>query len=161
MAKFSHKGSKSDFYHYLDSGLDDIWLSGSGVVRTETPYGPATSIHNIDELHNAIGRSIANSKEINRKEFRFLRVELDLSQKALASLLRATEQQVYRWETGQTAIPGTAQALLAGYYLETLDPESRAKEMLETISELDATITELEGRIFMLENDEWSPSQVA
>jgi len=158
MAEFSHSNLKSELYHYTDSGLDDIWLSG-GVERRNTPYGPATAIHNIDELHAAIGLSIANSKKISGKEFRFLRVELDLSQRTLASVLRATEQQIHRWETGQSAIPGPAQVALAGYYLETLDPESRAKELLETLSVLDATLSELEGRVFELVNDEWSYSQ--
>lgn len=154
MAEFAHQIVEGGLFHYKDCGLDDIWLSG-GVDRIDTPYGPATSIHNIDELHQAIGLSIARSLEMNAKEFRFLRVELDLSQRALAQLLRTKEQNIHRWETEKCEIPGTAQVALAGYYLETLDPNSRSKELLEELADLDATISGLEKRIFEAHENSW------
>jgi putative transcriptional regulator len=64
-------------YHYTESGLDNVWLL-DGVEHHETPYGPATSIRDIDELHRAIGISITKSERMTGAEFRFLRTELDL-----------------------------------------------------------------------------------
>ena len=149
-----------DAYHYTDSGLDNIWLI-DGFDRHETPYGPATSIRDIDALHQAIGMSIVKSEKMTGQEFRFLRVELDLSQRALARLLKATEQQVHRWENGKNSIPGPAQVALSGYYVEMQHPESSLKELMDQLSQLDAEITELDLRLFELEGDDWVPSSSA
>lgn len=145
-----------DAYHYTDSGLDNIWLL-DGFEQYETPYGSATSIRDIDALHQAIGMSIVKSEKMTGQEFRFLRVELDLSQRALAGLLKATEQQVHRWENGKNNIPGTAQLALSGYYVETQHPESSLKALMDQLSQLDADLTEIDLRLFELEDDDWVP----
>lgn len=149
-----------DAYHYMDSGLDNIWLL-DGFERHETPYGPATSIRDIDALHQAIGMSIVKSEKMTGQEFRFLRVELDLSQRALAGLLKATEQQVHRWENGKTSISGPAQVALSGYYVETQHPESSLKELMDQLSQLDADLTKIDLRLFELEDNDWVPSSAA
>ncbi|MBR7539998.1 hypothetical protein KC221_27830, partial [Mycobacterium tuberculosis] len=73
-----------------------------------TPYGEAVSIHDVDGLHRAIARAIVRSpKRIDGAEFRFIRKHLDHSQKALAALIGAEEQNVYRWERAPNkAVPG-------------------------------------------------------
>lgn len=160
MTDFIHCEVAAKPYHYTDCGLDDVWLDG-GVEYHETPYGPATSIHNIDELHAAIGMSIIRSESMTGKEFRYLRVELDLSQKALAVLLRSSEQQIHRWETGKSDIPGSAEVALAGYYVESLNPDSRLKELMDQLSELDSSLSALEARHFTPEDDNWVISAAA
>lgn len=122
MTDYAHISQGGPRYHYTDSGLDNIWLVG-GVEHHDTPYGPATSIHDVDDLHQVIARDIIDSPNMTGQEFRFLRIELDLSQKVLAQLLKATVQQVHRWENGKSEIPGPAQVALAGYYLEANDPD--------------------------------------
>jgi len=141
---------------YADSGLDDVWLFG-GVEHHQTPYGPATFIRDIDALHEAIARSIVRFRcgHMNGKEFHFLRVELDLSQAALGRLLCATEQQIHRWETGKTRVPGPAQVALCGYYLESRR-EGRLKELMETRAELDASPLAPESRQFEARPGGWA-----
>ena len=97
MTDFKHTNNSNERYHYTDSGLDNIWLIG-GVEHLDTPHGPASAIHDLDDLHHAIALDIISSESMSAQEFRFLRVELELSQRALARLLKATEQQVHRWE---------------------------------------------------------------
>ena len=147
----------SKFYHYTDCGLDNIWLDG-GVEVHDTPYGKATSIRSMDTLHNAIGLDIVRSGSVSAKEMRFLRYELDLSQKSFAGIIGATEQQVHRWENGKMAIPKPVQALLCAYYIETLDPNSRCKELLDRLAALDNRCAELERKIFMLCDKAWIAS---
>ncbi|MFZ1348265.1 MAG: hypothetical protein WAS32_15210 [Tabrizicola sp.] len=146
-----------DAYHYTDSGLDNIWLL-HGFDRHQTPYGPATSIRDIDALHQSIAMSIVKSEKMTGQEFRFLRIELDLSQRALAGLLKATEQQVHRWENSKSKVPGPAQVALSNYYVATQNPESSLKELMDELAQLDADITELDLRLFELEGDDWVPT---
>lgn len=140
-------------FHYKTSGLPNIWLDG-GVEQTETPYGPATSIADLDGLHQLIAEDIINSPSVmTRHEFKFLRRELDLSQRALAGILKTEEKTVGRWETGETKeIPGPAAAALGAYYLATMAHEDIAKTMKE-IAELDREI--VERRTFRMEGDHW------
>lgn len=159
MTEFMHPHNAGERYHYTDSGLDNIWLIG-GVDRVETPYGMATSIRDLDELHLAIGRVIAakalSSGEISGAEFRFLRQELELSQKALGRLLHCNEQQIHRWEGDKSGLPGTAAVALAGYYMEATDPDSRVKDLLDRYAELDALEAKSE-MVFTMTQDHWEP----
>jgi len=158
MTEFMHVSEGSERYHYTDSGLDNVWLVG-GVERIETPHGPATSIHDLDELHHALAMDIIASDRMSGQEFRFLRVELELSQKALAHLLKAKEQQIHRWENDKHAIPGPAQVALSSYYLESKNPDSRMKDLLDRYAELDTKPGKTAERFFALTNDQWSPTK--
>jgi len=158
MTNYIHTNQGGDAkYHYTDCGLDNIWLIG-GVEFHETSYGPATSIHDVDDLHRAIAVNIIDSPKMTGPEFRFLRVELDLSQRMLAQLIKATEQQIHRWENEKCEIPGPAQVALAGYYLEAVDPNGRMKEHLDRLSQLDTELDGGEGRSFTLDHDKWTPA---
>ena len=85
-------------YHYTDSGLDNIYLV-NGFKVSKTVYGEAVAIDDIDGLHKAIGRWLVNEPTpLTGAKLRFLRHELDLSQKALGSLMGKSEQAVRRWE---------------------------------------------------------------
>lgn len=154
--EFIHVSESNERYHYVDCGLDNIWLVG-GVERTDTPYGPATAIHDLEHLHHAIAMDIIASPQMNADEFRFLRMELDLSQAALATLLRTKVQQIHRWENGKSKIPGPAQIAISSYYTESKDPDSRMKDLLDRLAEIDsATITD-ETRLFELCGEHWTP----
>lgn len=155
MNDYLHIDDGSARYHYTDSGLDNIWLIG-GVEFHDTSYGPATSIHDVDDLHRAIAMDIIESPKMTGPEFRFLRIELDLSQKVIAQLIKASEQQIHRWENGKCEIPGPAQVALAGYYLEATNPEGRMKDHLDRLSQLDTLLDGSEVRSFTLDHDKWT-----
>lgn len=157
MTEYIHTNQGGGKYHYTDCGLDNIWLIG-GVEFHETSYGSATSIYDVDDLHRAIAMDIIDRPTMTGPEFRFLRLELDLSQRALACLMKATEQQIHRWENEKSDIPGPAQVTLAGYYLESVDPTSRMKEHIDRLSQLDCELDGGEGRSFTLDHDKWAPA---
>ena len=63
-------------YHYTESGLTDIYLHG-GVEKQETAYGTGYSIHDVDGLHEVIGRYLVSLSEPWLScQVRFLRGEL-------------------------------------------------------------------------------------
>lgn len=86
-------------YQYRESGLDNIYLSSGYTVR-ETSQGKTVSIVNIPGLHRAIAKVLVEDKpHLSGPEFRFLRKEMDMSQKRLASLIGKTEQTIAKWES--------------------------------------------------------------
>jgi DNA-binding transcriptional regulator YiaG len=148
-------------YHYVESGLPNIFLA-NGVTMTETPRGVVVSIEHADELHHAIAMSIVSRPSpMTKDEFRFLRIELDLSQRLLADILDTTEKTLARWETGETkTIPGPVQNLLKAYYLDSKE-EGRIAELLAHLATLDRKIVSLENRIFEFEGEEWHEAQAS
>jgi DNA-binding transcriptional regulator YiaG len=90
--------ARNDLFHYVQSGLDDVWLT-SGVEVVETEYGKGFRIHHADELHEAIARSIINgTRRLRGQEARFLRVLLNLSQEGMAKILGVDRATIIRWE---------------------------------------------------------------
>jgi hypothetical protein len=65
--------------HYLGCGLDNIWLASG--YRTDIIDGEKyITVRNLDGLHQAIGRTLAEGKKLlNGKEIRFLRQQMDLT----------------------------------------------------------------------------------
>ena len=102
--------AKTDLFHYTQCGLDNVWLSGSGVQVQETEYGKAFSIDRADQLHEAIARSIINDPHpLRGQEARFLRVLMNLSQEAMAKALGVDRATIIRWERGRDKALGTIQ----------------------------------------------------
>jgi DNA-binding transcriptional regulator YiaG len=138
-------------YHYIESGLDTIYLL-NGVHTIEEDGDTFTSINDIEQLHLQIAKALINKHSpLQAKEFKFLRVELNLSQKALAELLGVDSQTVARWEKGETAIPRGSDVLLRAYYLESQAEDSKIGLMLKTLAE--AETTEVMTRIEFEEQD--------
>lgn len=126
-------------YHYVESGLDNVWLE-NGYTIHETAYGSGVSIQDTEGLHRVIGNwLISLPKPLNGAEVRFLRVEMDTTQKNLAAFLGVDEQAVRRWEKARDkAVPnGSADRLLRALYMEYVDRKSDVYRMIQRLSELD------------------------
>lgn len=131
-------------YHYTESGLDFIYLA-KGYEYVDCPRGRSVKIHNIDGLHAAIGRYLVCERgTLTGPEVRFLRSELLLSQKNLASVLGVTEQTVRRWEIGGVPIPATSDAALRGLYMEHIGGNANVTSTLRKIADLDDEIDRLQ-----------------
>ena len=89
----------SEFYKYDACGLDYIFLQ-NGYEKHDTSYGEGVSIKDVDDLHNAIVRSIILGEHaIRGQELRFLRSWLKLSQKAIGALIGGrSRSSVATWE---------------------------------------------------------------
>jgi DNA-binding transcriptional regulator YiaG len=107
-------------YRYTECGLRNVWLK-NGYRRHKTPYGPGLSIDDIPALHRAIGLWIVgNRPRLTGAELRFLRKELDLSQKRLAEILGVEEQTVSLWER-RGRMPTLADRFLRALYREGVE----------------------------------------
>jgi len=122
-------------YHYTESGLDNVWLVNG--YNVEVIDGEEyVSFEDADQLHQVIGRSLAEKPSFIGAEVRFLRKELGMSQRVLADFLGVSEQTVSLWERGSN-VPDAEARLLKALYLSHVDGNVQVGNLLERIIELD------------------------
>jgi DNA-binding transcriptional regulator YiaG len=77
--------------HVPELGLKHIYLL-SGYTWHETKHGRGLAKKDVDGLHRAIGRHLANQRRrLTGKEWLFLRVGMDVSQVELGRLLHISD----------------------------------------------------------------------
>jgi putative transcriptional regulator len=125
-------------HRYVESGLDNVYLENGYRVH-RTPYGEGISIQDTEGLNRAIGRWLVSlPKPLAGAELRFLRLEMEATQKDLASILGATEQTLRLWEKHRKkAMPGPADRLLRALYLEYSGKDESVRKMLEKLAKFD------------------------
>lgn len=125
-------------YHYKDSGLDNVFLE-NGYTIHQTPYGEAVSIKDTAGLHQLIGEwLISTAKRLNGAELKFLRLEMELTQRNLAAMINADEQAVRRWEKCRTRpVNGPADYLLRALYKEYIGGDGTVRSMVDRLCQLD------------------------
>ncbi len=123
-------------YHYTECGLGYVWLR-NGYEIHPSPYGDAVSIRDVDGLHKVIGLDVVSKSAcLTAEEVRFLRVEMDMSQKHLADILGVGETTVRNWESGRGAISGPAERLLRTLFEEHARGNTVVREMAERLAHL-------------------------
>lgn len=140
-------------YHYTQCGLSNIYLKNGYEVK-ETPYGKGVSIDNADGLHMAIAKSVIDKiGNLDGEELRFLRIELDLSQKRLGEYLGRTDQAVALWEkTGN--IPKEVNFLVRHIFRQTMDKTVTYLEEVDRLREMDK-VEHTEGVSFQEIDNGW------
>ncbi|MBO0735183.1 MAG: helix-turn-helix domain-containing protein [Alphaproteobacteria bacterium] len=133
-------GKTGQLYHYVESGLDNIYLA-DGFEFIDRPAGRELRIVDIDGLHKAIGTMLVTAKKnLSGKEIRFLRKEMSISQSKLARLLEVSEQTVHRWEKGKGEFPKSAEMLIRLLYREHTEKGEWAageiRRVLEEVADL-------------------------
>ena len=125
-------------YHYVDSGLDNVYLE-NGYTIHQTPYGEGVSIKDTDQLHKLIGKWLVDTaKRLNGAELRFLRLQMEMTQRNLAGFLGEEEQAVRRWEKYRTKpIRGSVDHLVRALYNEYVGGDGTVRSMVERLCELD------------------------
>ncbi len=89
---------KMKLHRFDDAGLRNVWLV-NGYQIVDTRYGRGVSYRDLDGLTRAICAVLARKPgRLTGVEFRYLRLDLRLSQKSLSELLGNTEQSVANWE---------------------------------------------------------------
>ena len=130
-------------FHYTSCGLKNIFLRNGFTVK-ETKYGKAIAIHNTEGLHKVIGMDVISRKTLLcGDEIRFLRKELDFSQAVLARLLGVSESTIRGWENDRNPITKAADAVLRSIYRETIQGDGRLRDLVESISQLDREISNI------------------
>jgi DNA-binding transcriptional regulator YiaG len=129
-------------YHYVESGLPNVWLHNGFVVK-ETSYGDAVAITDVQGLHDAIGKAVAQKPAaLSGPEFRFLRKELGLSQERLGIIVGLTSQAVAIWEKSGN-IPTISDRYLRGLYLEAKTGDADLMDAISKINDLDHELYQL------------------
>jgi len=131
-------------YQYRESGLDNIFLENGYRVH-KTAYGKGVSIQDTAGLHKAIGRwLIALPKPLIGAELRFLRLEMETTQRHLAGIIGTSEQTLRLWEKHRNKAlpnnagdPGSADRLLRAIYAEYVGGDGTVRRMLDRLAELD------------------------
>jgi len=146
-------------FHYKSCGLENVFLLNGYEVR-ELEGSRAVAIHDLQGLHRAIASQLVEKPApLTGKELRFLRVEMNFSQKALGQLLGVTDQAVAKWEKGQTkSIPRGTDTLVRLFARERLlKREGSVFEFVREMSELDRHVDST--RIELTETEEGWKSQ--
>ena len=124
-------------YNYLESGLSNIYLANGYNVET-IDVEEYTSIDDMNGLHKAIAQAIVDSNgSLTNEEFRFLRVELNTSQKALGEKFGVNEQTIARYEK-EAKIPRTTDAALRSLYTESQDKNNPVSFFLDLLADTEA-----------------------
>ena len=127
-------------FRYPGAGLPNIYLRNGYDIR-ETPYGEAVAIEDVEGLHRAIARDIAFDVApgivMSGAEFRFLRKELDLSQKRVGALLGVAEQTVSLWERASLDVPVYADVIVRALMREYLSGDAELQKLIHEMSERD------------------------
>ena len=128
-------------YQYKESGLTNIYLT-NGFTERMTSRGQTVHIEDLDGLHEAIGLWLARDKKVlDGREARFLRLEMGLSQAALAMLLGKTDQSVARWEkkniSSEEGIPPESERMIRLLYLQSIGNHTPMKEFLQMLADLE------------------------
>lgn len=125
-------------YHYIDSGLDWVWLE-NGFERHATTHGPATSIDLADDLHRAIALEVARRPGALRgQEVRLLRAFLRMGADELGLLLAhaGAPAAVAAWEAERDEpIPAAAGVALRAFALGVLKGDGPADRITPGLGE--------------------------
>jgi len=112
-------------YHYTESGLNNYWLSPSLYEEGEFNGQKTIAFLKLDEMQTAIGLHICSlGRRLGPLEIRFLRGELDYSQRELGEALGFADKQCIakaeRQNDKHEALSATADLLLRNLYLRHL-----------------------------------------
>lgn len=125
-------------YHYLESGLTNIWLK-NGYVEQRTPYGKALAIDDLPGLHQAIALALVEKPgKLEGREIRFLRSEMEMSQPSLATLIGVSAQSIALWEKDKSGVTGPAEKLLRLIVKGHFNGNATIRRAIDVLNGLDA-----------------------
>lgn len=132
--------------------MNNIWLA-NGYTVSNTKYGKAIAVEDIEGLHKAIALYlIDNRAQLSGAEFRFLRKELDLSQKQLGRFIGVGEQSIAQWEK-TSKVQAYGDRFVRALYKSTIDGKV---DIVKLVNQLDKTDRRKAGKyIFQETGDGW------
>ena len=138
-------------FRYQGCGLDNVYLR-NGYRETVSAAGEkGVFIEDIEGLHKVIAIVIVDdTSPLDAKTFRFLRKELDMSQRKFGEYMDVEEQTVSLWERARKPIPHAADVLLRTLTKETCSGNAELMRMLERMNSIDR---EIRSNIELEKND--------
>jgi len=149
-------------YRYEGSGLPNVFLK-NGYELVKTRYGNGVSVRNIPGLHRCLGMAIVDGNwPITPAEFKFLRLELELSQDSLGRILGCDQQTIARWEKGRSKkIDAAAERLLRLVFRQTVSGDTEMAPLIEMLKKWDAVEPRETVLVASEKNDGWSAKSKA
>lgn len=135
------------YHHYKECGLDHVYLVNGYTPTKDADGNEVIVIDDVAGLHLAIREGVVDlARPLTPKEFRFLRREIDVSQRQLALIVGVDEQTVSMWERAQSPIQRSAELLLRAWVRECDSEKPSVREMTERLNALDRELYALEKR---------------
>jgi putative zinc finger/helix-turn-helix YgiT family protein len=111
------KGTWEAPYHFVDSGLPNVYLVGIKYKICKTCGRQAAEIPAIKKLMQAIARAIVESEaQLTGPEIRFLRKRLGIKSSSFARVIGVSPEQVSRWENENSGHEQSADKLIRVFY---------------------------------------------
>lgn len=143
-------------YRYLGCGLDNVHLRNGYEVQTTASGQEVIAITDIPGLHRAIAENLCDApRALTPQEFRFIRKELDMSQRQVALLVNMEEQTVSNWERGNTQVNTAAEFLLRSLMKETFSGNPEIRALMNHFCALDRDIRANAQLEFEVGEEEW------
>jgi putative zinc finger/helix-turn-helix YgiT family protein len=147
-------------YHYTESGLNNIYLSGIEIYHC--PCGEEIiNLPAVTQLHALIAFKLIKQRHpLNGKEIRFLRKNIGLTAKKLGEYIGIDNATISRWEKDAQPISSPHDRLLRLLYLNM---KGIPQEEINTVIREDfAAISceQVEPPPFMIPRERWSKTEI-
>jgi putative transcriptional regulator len=144
----------TNLYRYKGCGLDNVYLQNGYTVSTLQSGDEVVSIEDIEGLHCAIASVVVDSASaLDAKTFKFLRKELDMSQRQVAQMLDVDEQTISLWERARTPLPQHADLLLRALVKEKMSGNAELRKLIQRFNSLDREARAIEAKIAFEKDD--------
>lgn len=120
-------------HHYIESGLQNIWLMGVETFKCECGENFAL-IPYIQELHKLIAEDLLKQgDQLSGRQIRFLRKHMGLKAKDFAKQLGVRNVTVSRWEQEKTVPPESIDRFIRFFYATEMNLLKIAPEIKKII----------------------------
>jgi putative zinc finger/helix-turn-helix YgiT family protein len=152
-------------YHFVDSGLPNVYLVGIKFVVCKACKKQAADIPAIRHLMEVIGRAVVQTEApLTGPEIRFLRKRIGKKGSEFARIIGVTDEQVSRWENGHNPPEQSADKLIRIFY-SMLSGDRKLRRMVDEHIECWLGALTGEGKVLdiraKLRNKEWKAEPVA
>jgi putative zinc finger/helix-turn-helix YgiT family protein len=121
------KASLEQPYHFIESGLDNVFLVGITVGTCIQCAEQIPEIPNISQLHDKIAETLVTKPApLLGTEIRFLRKNLALLARDFAKYLDTTPVSISRWENGET-VGKENDKLIRYFYLRFKEEKTKSR----------------------------------
>lgn len=134
-------------YHYTESGLTNVYLDGMMTFYCPACETEFPQIENVPGLHAKISEILMRKAYIlTGHEFRFLRKEMRMKAKDVATVLGVTPTTVSRWETGEEHLGVANDRLIRSLYLMWLIEQGKIIDPKTVLSRVSSQFSAIKSR---------------
>lgn len=134
-------------YRYTESGLTNVFLDGMMTLYCPTCQSDFPEIENVPALHAKIAEILMRKPYVlTGRELRFLRKEMRMKAKDLATVLGVTPTTVSRWETGEERLGIANDRLIRSLYLMWLIEQDKIIDPKTILSRVSSQFPTIKSR---------------